>query len=73
MCLKMNELDPARFLTTPRLALQAALKRTKVKLDLLKVSQEEYVTLFIDMKKLITKTLKIMIKIKNLHVLNIGM
>ena len=69
----MNELDPVRFLTTPRLALQAALKRTKVKLDLLKVSQEEYVTLFIDMKKLITKTLKIMIKTKNLHVLNIGM
>ena len=69
----MNELDPVRFPTTPRLALQAAFKRTKVKLDLLKVSQEEYVTLFIDMKKLITKTLKIMIKIKNLHVLNIGM
>ena len=56
----MNELDPARFLTTLRLALQAALKKTKVKLDLLKVSQEEYVTLFIDMKKLITKTLRLL-------------
>ena len=60
ICLKMNELDPARFLTTLRLALQAALKKTKVKLDLLKVSQEEYVTLFIDMKKLITKTLRLL-------------
>ena len=50
----MHELDPARFLTAPGLAWQAALKKTKVKLDLLtdidmllmveKVSEEEYVT-----------------------------
>ena len=35
MCLKMYGLDPARFLTAPGLAWQAALKKTKVKLDLL--------------------------------------
>ena len=35
MCLKMYGLDPACFLTAPGLAWQAALKKTKVKLDLL--------------------------------------
>ena len=35
MCLKIHELDPARFLTAPRLAWQAALKKTEVKLNLL--------------------------------------
>ena len=35
MCLEIYELDPARFLTAPGLAWQAALKETKVKLDLL--------------------------------------
>ena len=35
MCLKTYELDPARFLTAPGLAWQAALKKTKVKLNLL--------------------------------------
>ena len=35
MCLKIYELDPAKFLATPGLAWQAALKNTKVKLDLL--------------------------------------
>ena len=35
MCLKIYELDPARFLSAPGLAWQAALKKTKVKLDLL--------------------------------------
>ena len=34
---------------------------------------EEYVTLVINMQKLITKTLKIMLKIKNCHIFNIGM
>ena len=33
--LKICELDPIRFLSVPRLAWQAALKKTKVKLDLL--------------------------------------
>ena len=35
MCLKIYELYPARFLTAPGLAWQRALKKTKVKLDLL--------------------------------------
>ena len=55
MSLKIYEFDPAKF--------YGILKNTKVKLDLLsdidmlltveKVLEEEYVTLFIDMKKLI--------------------
>ena len=56
MCLKIYKLDPG-------LAWQAALKKAKVKLDLLiyidmllMVLEEEYVTLFIDMQKLITDT-----------------
>ena len=35
MCLEIYELDPATFLSAPRLAWQAALKKTKVNLDLL--------------------------------------
>ena len=35
MCLKTHYLDPAKFLSAPGLAWQAALKKTKVKLDLL--------------------------------------
>ena len=34
MCLKVYEVDPAKFLSAPGLAWQAALKTTKVKLDL---------------------------------------
>ena len=35
MCLEIYEFDPACFLTAPGLACQAALKKTKVKPDLL--------------------------------------
>ena len=35
MCLKIYKFDPAKFLSAPGLAWQAALKTTKVKLDLL--------------------------------------
>ena len=35
MCFKIYELDPAKFVSAPALAWQAALKKTKVKLDLL--------------------------------------
>ena len=35
MCLKTYELDPEKFLSAPGLACQAALKKTKVKFDLL--------------------------------------
>ena len=33
MCLEIYELDPAKFISATRLAWQAALKKTKVKLD----------------------------------------
>ena len=33
--IKIHELDPARFLSAPRLAWQAALKKTKIELELL--------------------------------------
>ena len=55
--------------SAPGLIWQAALKKTKIKLDLLididVLLEEEYVTLFFDMQKLITNTWKIMMKIKN--------
>ena len=35
MCLQINELDPARCFSAPGLAWKAALKKAKVKLDLL--------------------------------------
>ena len=35
MCLKIYELDPAKFLSAPAFAWQESLKKTKVKLDLL--------------------------------------
>ena len=64
MSLEIYELNPAHFLTASGLAFQASLKNTKVKLGLLtyinmllnigKVLEREYVTLFIDMQTLIT-------------------
>ena len=46
--------------SAPGLIWQAALKKTKIKLDLLididVLLEEEYVTLFFDMQKLITNT-----------------
>ena len=68
MCLKICNLDPAKFLATLGLAWQVALssKKTKIKtgpltdIDMLlmieKVLEEEYLTLFINMQKLITNT-----------------
>ena len=35
MCIEIYELNPAKFLSAPGLALQAALEKTKVKLELL--------------------------------------
>ena len=35
MCLNFYQLDPAKFLAAPGLALQAVLKKTEVKLELL--------------------------------------
>ena len=84
MFLEIYELDLVYFLLTQGLARQAALKKTKVKLDLLTdidmllivekgIRGETYLFLFIDVQKLITNTLKIMIKIKKQHIFNIGM
>ena len=64
MCLKIWELHPLKFISALQWAWQAALKKTKVKLDLLthidvllivrKGIKEEYVTIFIDMQKVVT-------------------
>ena len=66
MFLELYKLDPTKFVSAPGLTWQAALKKTKVKLDLLtdtnillmveKILEEEYVTLFIDMLNLIKNT-----------------
>ena len=66
MCLKIYEFDPAKFLSATGLPWQAALKKTKVKLDLLtdintllmveKDISGGNVTLFINMQKLTTNT-----------------
>ena len=74
--------DPAHFLSGTELAWQPALKKIKVKVDLLtyidmllvvkKRYKREYVMLYIDMRKLIINTLNNVIKIKNLCILTIG-
>ena len=66
MCLKLYKLDPAKCFSAPGLIWQAALKKPKIKLDLLTdidmllmvkmALEEEYITVFIDMQKLITNT-----------------
>ena len=55
MCIKIYELDPAKFLSAPELSWQAAFKKTRVKLVLL-TEEEKYINLFIDMQKVITNT-----------------
>ena len=81
--LKIYELDPAKFLSAPGLAWQAALKDwSKIRSfnwywyvinGRKQILEEEYVTLFIDMQKLIRNTWKIMIKIGDCHIFNVGM
>ena len=79
MSLVIYELDPAKFLPPSGLALHGALKKTKVILDLLTSS---YMLLMLEKgiregirqsvyryKKITTNTWKIMIKIKNSHIL----
>ena len=63
MCLNEYELDPAHFLSLPGLAWQACLKKTNIELELLTdydmllmVEEEEYVTQYTDMLKLIINT-----------------
>ena len=76
MCLGIYELDPEKCYSAHRLAWQAALKKTKLDLELLtgidilvmveKVSQVEYVILFVNMWKLIIILWKITNKSKEL-------
>ena len=67
MCFEIYELDPAKFLSGPRLTWQAAFKKTKVKLDVstnigMSLMVEKgirggiFITLFINMQKLIKNT-----------------
>ena len=82
MCLELYQVDPAKFLSAPGLAWQAALNKIKLKLKLLtdiymlfmveKELEVEYATLLIDMQKLIINIWKITI-IKKCSILNIGM
>ena len=81
MCIKVYELDPTHCLSLPGLAWQACLKKTNVKLELL----TDYDMLLIVEEgigggichsihryaKANNKYMKIMIKIKNLHIFNI--
>ena len=65
------------------ISMASSFKKTKVKLELLtdtdmllmvkKELEEEHIMQFIDMEKLITNIWKIMVKVKNHHILNIGM
>ena len=80
---EIYQLDPARFVTAPRLAWQAALENIKVKFDLL---TDIDVLLMVEKGirggiyhvihrcvKANKNTWKIIIKIKNSHILNIEM
>ena len=66
MCFEIYEFHPAKFISDPGFAWQVALKKTKVNLVLLtdidvllmveKILEEEHVTSFVDIQKLITNT-----------------
>ena len=77
MCLKIYHLDLVKFLSAPGLAWQAVFKKTEVNLVLL---TDFDMLLMVEKEirggicqKLITNISKIMIKIKNRYILNIGM
>ena len=82
MYLEIQELDPAKFVSAPGLAWQAALKKMRVELNLLtdinmllmteRVLEVEYATQSIVMQKPIINILMIIMKIKNRHILIIG-
>ena len=80
MCLEMYEFDPANFFSAPGLAWQTALQKTKVKLhllndiDMLLMVEKGIrggICHYMDMKKILTSTWKIMIKIKDRHFFSI--
>ena len=76
-CTEIYELDPAHFLSTPRLAWPACVKKTKEKLELItelicywwfkKELEVQYVMQYIGMQKQIISIWKIMIKTLNYH------
>ena len=78
MRIEIYKLYTVKFLSAPRSAWQAALKKTKIELELLtdigmllrlrKELKEGYVMLFINMQKLVTNIWKILIKIRNHHI-----
>ena len=79
---KIYKLDPARFFSTPGLAWQAALKKTKVRLDILtdlnvlllvqKSITEGICHSVYRYAKANNKYMEDYIKIKNPHIFNIG-
>ena len=78
--LKYMNLIPQNFFSAPGLAWKVALKKAKVKLDLLidldmqkKLQEEVCITLFINMQKLITNNMKDYVKNKESPQFNIGM
>ena len=83
MCFEIYELDPAKFLSAPGLAWQAALKKAKVKLDLLtdvdmllmveKSRRGEVCHSIYRYAKANKKYMKDKDKVKNCHIFNIGM
>ena len=77
-CIEIYELDPADFLSACRLAWQACLRKTGIKLELstdvnmlLMELEVEYVIEYIDMQKHIINTSKVIMKIKIRHILYI--
>ena len=83
MCLKIYDLDPARFLAAPGLAWQTILKKTKVKLDLLTdidmllmvekgIREGIYYSIY-RYSKANNKYMKDNDKNKDCHIFNIGM
>ena len=82
MFLKINHLDPVKFLSAPGLTWQAALKKTEVKLRLLtdintllmvEKGIRGGICHFNQYAKANIKFINITIKIKNHHILNIWM
>ena len=84
MCLKIYKLEPAKFVSAPELEWQAALKKTRLKLDLLTdidmllmveegIRGRTHHSIYRYAKANNKYTKEIMIKIKNRHFLNIGL
>ena len=72
ICLEIYELDPAKFLSSPGLAWQGALKKTKVKLDLL---TDIDVSLMVEkfIRRGICRFIYRYAKVKYRNIFNIGM